>query len=55
MTELLSFFKDIFMLNDSTSDEKIGLSQFNVEKPVEKKEKPQNKELSISDLMRRSA
>ena len=57
MQEILSFFKDIFMLSDENSRLKVGLTQFKNETKV-----PQVKEISkvqkdvkISDLMRRSA
>ncbi len=56
MQEILSFFKDIFMITDNNSKVKIGLSQFKSEEqePVKKVEKIQ-KEVKLSDLMRRSA
>ena len=58
MNEILTFFKDIFMINDETSKFKIGLSQFKEteksEKPVKKVVKVQ-KEVKLSDLMKRSA
>lgn len=37
MKELISFFKDIFMISDENSKVKIGLSQFKEENSVEKK------------------
>ncbi len=58
MKEILSFFKEIFMLKEENSAVKIGLSQFKEEelseKPVKKVEKAP-KEVKLSDLMRRSA
>ena len=36
MKELISFFKDIFMISDENSKVKIGLSQFKEENSVEK-------------------
>ena len=53
MSDIIAFFKDIFMMN-STGSAKIGLSQF---KPVIEKKavelKPVSKNVKISDLMRR--
>ncbi len=59
MKELIAFFKDIFMIGDQNSNIKVGLSQFKNEQ-VEKKQpvkniKKENKEVKLSDLMRRSA
>lgn len=57
MKELVAFFKEIFMISDENSKVKIGLSQFKkseISKPVKKVEKVQ-KEVKLSDLMRRSA
>lgn len=59
MKELITFFKDIFMISDENSNMKVGLSQFKQEK-VEVKQpvksiKKEHKEIKISDLMRRSA
>lgn len=58
MKELVSFFKEIFMITDDNSNVKIGLSQFKEEelseKPTKKIEKV-SKEVKLSDLMRRSA
>lgn len=59
MKEIIAFFKDIFMISDQNSKMKVGLSQFKDEEPEEKKsvkkvEKFQ-KEVKLSDLMRRSA
>ena len=54
MKEIISFFKDLFMM---TEDNKIGLSQFKAENTVREPvimEKPA-KELKLSDLMRKSA
>lgn len=57
MTEILSFFKEIFMISDENPNMKIGLTQFKVKEEEEIVEKPQkvSKEVKISDLMRRSA
>lgn len=59
MKELISFFKDIFMISDENSKVKIGLSQFKKENSVEKKKIKKvskiQKEVKLSDLMRRSA
>lgn len=58
MKEFVSFFKEIFMISDENSKVKIGLSQFKAEevseKVVKKAEKVQ-KDIKLSDLMRRSA
>ena len=57
MNEIISFFKEIFMISNDSSKVKIGLSQFKhetVEKPKKKPEKV-SKDIKISDLMRRSA
>lgn len=58
MKEIIAFFKEIFMISDETSKVKIGLSQFKEEKEIVKpvkKIKKFEKEVKISDLMRRSA
>lgn len=59
MKELITFFKDIFMISDENSKVKIGLSQFKEEEIQEKKKTKKvskiQKEVKISDLMRRSA
>ena len=58
MKEIIEFFKDIFMLSDESSKIKIGLAQFkeeNTPKPQPKKVKKVEKEIKLSDLMRRSA
>lgn len=58
MKEIIAFFKDIFMLSDESSKVKIGLSQFKdekIEKPKLKKVKKIEKEVKLSDLMRKSA
>lgn len=58
MKEIIAFFKEIFMISDETSKVKIGLSQFKEEKEIVKpvkKIKKFEKEIKISDLMRRSA
>ncbi len=59
MKEILTFFKDIFMLSDENSKVKIGLSQFKEEDIQEKKKIKKvskiQKEVKLSDLMRRSA
>lgn len=58
MKEIVSFFKEIFMISEDKSAVKIGLSQFKeeelTEKSVKKVEKI-SKEVKLSDLMRRSA
>lgn len=55
MKELFKFLKEIFMISDENSKVKIGLSQFKESsEPVKKIEKVQ-KEVKLSDLMRRSA
>jgi len=53
MNEIISFVKDIFMMEDTSA--KVGLSQFKaVPAPVEKKEpKPVQTEVKLSDLMRK--
>ena len=58
MKETIAFFKEIFMISDENSKVKIGLSQFKEEKEIVKpvkKIKKFEKEVKISDLMRRSA
>lgn len=56
MKEILSFFKDIFMLSDMSSDLKVGLSQLKEEKEVEVQRPVKvSKEVKLSDLMRKSA
>lgn len=59
MREIIAFFKDIFMISDETSKVKIGLSQFKEEDLQEKKKAKKvskiQKEVKLSDLMRRSA
>ena len=58
MKEIIAFFKEIFMISDENSKVKIGLSQFKEEKEIVKpvkKNKKFEKEVKISDLMRRSA
>lgn len=58
MKEIIAFFKEIFMISDENSKVKIGLSQFKEEKEIAKpvkKIKKFEKEVKISDLMRRSA
>lgn len=57
MTDILSFFKEIFMITDENPNMKIGLTQFKDQKEEEIVEKPKkvSKEVKISDLMRRSA
>lgn len=55
MKEILAFFKKIFMISDENSNIKVGLSQLKeVEQKVQEVQKPQ-KEVKLSDLMRRSA
>ena len=55
MNELITFFKDIFMINDEST--KTGLCQFNREQRIQQKPKVEkiNKEVKLSDLMRKSA
>lgn len=58
MNELVKFFKDVFMLNESDNELKIGLAQFKTEDTAQKtvkKEEKITKEVKLSDLMRRSA
>ncbi len=57
MNEILSFFKEIFMISEKSSDIKIGLSQFKEEEQKEVEVKPAkvSKDIKLSDLMRRSA
>lgn len=57
MNEMLSFFKEIFMISNDSSRVKIGLSQFKNETVEKTKKKPEkiSKDIKISDLMRRSA
>jgi len=58
MNEIINFFKDIFMINDTDKKVRVGLSQFKstqqVPKAIKKFEKI-SKEVKLSDLMRRSA
>lgn len=56
MNELITFLKDIFMIKEA-APQSVGLSQFKISNIVEqpKKEKPKkNKEIRLSDLMRRN-
>lgn len=57
MKEILSFFKEIFMMSDENSKIKVGLSQFKEEEEqkTEVKVAKVQKEVKLSDLMRRSA
>lgn len=58
MKEILSFFKEIFMITDESSKVKVGLSQFKEEeqqKEQEEKSVKIQKDIKLSDLMRRSA
>lgn len=58
MKEILAFFKDIFMISDENSKQIVGLSGFKKEKKIArpvKKIKKFEKEVKLSDLMRRSA
>ena len=41
MKEIINFLKDIFMMQDDNSN-RIGLSQFKIEAPIEKKPVPKN-------------
>lgn len=58
MNEIITFFKDIFMISDTDKKVRVGLSQFKstpqTKAPVKKVEKI-SKEVKLSDLMRRSA
>jgi hypothetical protein len=51
MEEIVSFLKDILMIEDST---KVGLSQYKTKpsKPVRTQQKPVETEVKLSDLMR---
>lgn len=55
MNELIKFLQDIFMIKE-TAPHSVGLSQFKRETvPVKTQpEKKQNKEIKLSDLMRRN-
>lgn len=56
MKELIKFLQDIFMIKE-TAPQSVGLSQFKRETaavPPKKAEKKQNKEIKLSDLMRRN-
>lgn len=58
MKEIISFFKDIFLMNDANTKVKVGLSQFKAEKVVEEPVKnvtKLQKDVKLSDLMRKSA
>ena len=58
MKELIVFFKEIFMISDENSKVKIGLSQFKSEDSIQKTQKKVEKvqkDIKLSDLMRRSA
>lgn len=57
MKEILSFFKEIFMMSDENSKIKVGLSQFKEEEEqkTEVKVAKVQKDIKLSDLMRRSA
>lgn len=58
MKEIIAFFKEIFMISDENSKQMIGLTSFKEEKKAEKtvkKIKKFEKEVKLSDLMRRSA
>lgn len=58
MKEIITFFKEIFMISDENSKQMIGLTSFKEEKKAEKpikKIKKFEKEVKLSDLMRRSA
>ncbi len=58
MNEIITFFKDIFMISDTDKKVRVGLSQFKsipqAKVPVKKVNKI-SKEVKLSDLMRRSA
>lgn len=55
MNEIIEFFKEIFMIREPKT--KIGLSQFKETDTIVEKPKPEKiqKEVKLSDLMRRSA
>ena len=56
MNEFITFLKDIFMIKEA-APMSVGLSQFKAPKTEPKtkeKKKPKNKEIKLSDLMRRS-
>jgi hypothetical protein len=56
MQEILSFFKEIFMISDESSKLKVGLSQLKEEVKTQKvKVNKPEKDIKLSDLMRRSA
>lgn len=58
MKEIIAFFKELFMITDENSKVKVGLSQFSRETNTVKapqKIVKQNKEIKLSDLMRKSA
>lgn len=58
MKEIITFFKDLFMITDENSKVKVGLAQFNRETKVQispKKVVKTQREIKISDLMRKSA
>ena len=57
MKEIISFFKEIFMMNDC-GNRKVGLSQFSADTTVELPQKivaKSLKDVKLSDLMRKSA
>ncbi|MBO6087487.1 hypothetical protein J6P92_03970 [bacterium] len=56
MNELIALLKDIFMISDESSKFKTGLCQFNQEKnkTVSKKTEKLQKEICISDLLRKT-
>jgi len=58
MKEIITFFKELFMITDENSKVKVGLAQF--ERETKTAQKPakvikQSKEIKLSDLMRKSA
>ena len=58
MKELIAFLKDIFMITDESTRIKTGLCQFSREHKVQKSPKKVekiNKEVKLSDLMRKTA
>lgn len=57
MNDFIMFFKEIFMISDESSKIKVGLSQFKSQKKEVKEitKKVPQKEIKLSDLMRRSA
>lgn len=56
MNELITFFKDIFMIKEA-APQSVGLSQFKKETIIEQPKKDvsiKSKDIKLSDLMRRN-